>query len=349
MRRVVHVAAEEDIGIHKRGNTFHFRFSQNGRQVRGSLHTSDPEEARRRYRLERQRVHADPSENLVHTIGRHIQEEVEAGNLAPRYAAEVRARLYTLLDFHKNITRLDDFTPKRLQEYLDHVRKRRSAATLSTYAGQLRGLFRLLLERRRIMYNPMDEVRLPAFNQSEHARDNVVAPEKVRELLDKCTDLQLKFILLAGFCLGMRRNEITEARWGWFNLPARVCLIPPEARKRGKPACPPLNSEVIAHLQKMREALPKAPLPTDYLVEPGKMQGANRYRYDFIKPFRRHLKSCGVNCSAHDMRRTYATLAVRSGATLEQLSAWVGDTPRVLAAHYAHLKSYNPLVEGMVR
>lgn len=349
MSNKVHVSEEEDKCVFKRGNIFHFRYSSGGRQIRGSLHTSDPEEARRRFRLQKQRIPSDPTENLTYLLETLLQAEVKAGNLAPRYAAEVSSRVKALQAFHRDIRKLEDFTPKRLQEYMNHVAKRRSAATLSTYAGQLRGLFRLLVETRRLVFNPMEEVRLPAFNQAEHARENVVEPGKVRELLDKCTDPQLKFILLAGFCLGMRRNEITEARWGWFNIPARVCLIPPEARKRGKPACPPLNSEVLAHLEKMRRALPKPPLPTDYLVEPGKVQGANRYRYDFIKPFNTHLKKCGVECSPHDMRRTFCTLAVRNNATFEQLAAWVGDSVRVLAAHYAHLKTYNPLVEDILK
>lgn len=347
-KRVTH-GGNDTKGIYLRNETYWLRYSRNGEQLRVSLKTADLAEAVKAAKAERARVPLNPGENLLGSVGRYINAEVEAGRIALRYGQELKARLATLLDFHPSVKELDDLNPKRLQEYLDLVRRKLSPASLNSYAGQLRGLFNILVERRHLRGNPMDEVRLPAFNQGEHVRENVVEPEVVRELLKKCTDPRLKFVLLAGFCLGMRKNEIVECRWGWFNLPARVCLIPPEARKRSKPACPPLNSEVIEHLKAMREALPKPPAPSDYVLEPENVQGAYRYRWDFRKPFTDFMRAHKVKCTAHDMRRTFCSLAARNGATDLQLSAWVGDTPRVLASHYSHLKTYNPLVEDILK
>ena len=336
-------------GIFLRNETYWLRYSRDGRQFRISLKTADLGEAVKTAKAERERVPLNPSENLLGSVARHVLAEVEAGRIAPRYGQELQCRLSALLAMHPTIKHLDDITPKRLQQYLDHVRRKLSPSSLNSYAGQLRGLFNILMQRRYLARNPMNEVRLPAFNQGEHVRENVVEPARARELIANCSDPRLKFVLLAGFCLGMRKQEIIESRWGWFNLQARVCLIPPEARKRSKPACPPLNSEVLEHLKTMREALPKPPLPTDYILEPDSTTGSYRYRWDFRKPFGEFMNANKVRCTAHDMRRTFCTLAVRNGATLEQLSAWVGDTPRVLASHYAHLKTYNPLVEDILR
>jgi integrase len=336
-------------GIYLRGSNYWLRYSSNGEQLRVPLRTSDLGEAVKRAAAERGRVPFDPNLHLQGALRRQLEEEQRAGRLSLRYVNEAHRRFKVLLDFHHDITKLHDITPRRLQEYLDHVRKQRKPTTLNTYAGQLRGIFSLMVRRRHLAHNPMDDVRLPAFNQAEHVRDNVVPGEVAARLIKKCKDPRLKYVLLAGFCLGMRKNEIIESRWGWFNLQARVCLIPPEARKRSKLACPPLNSDVLAHLEKMKRALPKPPLPTDYILEPGVVAGDYRYRWDFRKPFMDFMAANKVNCTAHDMRRSFCTAAVRNGATLEQLSAWVGDSARVLASHYAHLKSYSPLVENILK
>jgi len=336
-------------GIYLRGDKFWLRYSRNGEQQRVPLKTSDMAEAMKRAAAERERVPLDPNLNMQGAVRRQLEEEMKADRLSPRYVNEVHRRLKVLLDFHPDITKLSDINPRRLQQYLDHVGKRRKPATLNTYAGQLRGLFALLVKRRNLASNPMDSVRLPAFNQAEHVRENVVEPDVARELIRKCEDQRLKFVLLAGFCLGMRKEEIIEARWGWFNVSARVCLIPPEVRKRSKPACPPLNADVLEHLQKLKKALPKLPQPGDYILEPQIEGGSYRYRWDFRKPFTEFMTEHKVKCTAHDMRRTFCTLAVRNGATLEQLSAWVGDSVRVLASHYAHLRTYNPLVESILK
>ena len=68
MSNKVHVSEEEDKCVFKRGNIFHFRYSSGGRQIRGSLKTSDPEEARRRFRLQKQRIPSDPTENLTYLL-----------------------------------------------------------------------------------------------------------------------------------------------------------------------------------------------------------------------------------------------------------------------------------------
>lgn len=335
-------------GIFTRGRKYWLRYTINGEQRVVSLRTSDLGEAIQTAARERHRVPIDSSLNMQGALMRQLEEEAAEGRLSPRYIKEVHHRLKVLLDFHQDITTFEDITTRRLQQYLDHVARKRKPATLNTYAGQLRGMLALLVKRRHLSLNPMDYVRLPAFNQGEHVRENVVEPEKARKLIEKCKDPRLKYVLLAGFLLGMRKNEIIESKWGWFNTSARVCLIPPEARKRPKPACPPLSAEVLEHLKAMREALPKPPQPGDYILMPDLEEDKWRYRWDFRKPFDDYLEKHRVKCTAHDMRRTFCTLAVKNGATLEQLSAWVGDSVRVLASHYSHLKSYSPLVEQIL-
>ncbi|NBV69949.1 MAG: hypothetical protein EBR69_04530 [Synechococcaceae bacterium WB4_2_0805] len=232
--KTVQKTPENHSGIFLRGSKYWLRYSLNGEQKRVALRTSNMAEAIKTAEKERNRVPLNPNLNMQGALKRLLDEEQAKGRLSPRYVNEVHRRLKVLMDFHEEITSFNKITTRQLQTYLDHVAKRRKPATLNTYAGQLRGMFALLIERRHLSTNPMDAVRLPAFNQGEHVRENVVEPEVARQLIAKCKEPRLKYILLAGFCLGMRKEEIIESRWSWFNTSDRVCLIPPEARKRSK-------------------------------------------------------------------------------------------------------------------
>ena len=336
-------------GIYLRNSLYWLRYSKNGTQYRVPLGTSDYARALELKRLELSKIPTEPSEGLQCTAALYLQRQVQLGRLSPRYAAEVETRVKEICRDCPGIARLPDVTTAKLQHYFNEKVKKWKPGSWNAWAGQVRGFFRGMVEERRLRENPMDGVKLPTFNQGEHTREHTISGATARRLIENCRDPRLKFVLLAGFTMGMRKEEIIEARWGWFDLNGRVCRIPPEVRKRSKPATPPISRDMAEHLDEMRAALPRSPAATAYILEPAKAPGKYRYRWDFRLPLDDYLKKMKVKFSPHDMRRSYCTNAVQRGATLEQLSAWVGDSVRVLAAHYAHLKAYDPLVEKILK
>ena len=338
-------------GLYLRNGIYQLSFNRNGKRQRISLGTSELSEALEARRLELLKSPTPKGEGVLRTAQLYTEEQLRLGNMQPRSARELMRLLADVMRFTQAAT-LDDLTTAQLQKYFNRITAPKaqgglSPASWNSYAGRLSGFFRDMVEQRRLTKNPMHQVNLPRFNQAAHARRNVVEQKTANRLIEKCQCPRLKFILLCGFHAGMRKEEIIEARWGWFDLKARVANIPMTERKIQKPAYPPLTSPLVDHLLEMRKALPKPPRPEDYILEPHKQGGRYRYRWDFRIPFERFLQQQGEEFTTHDMRRSYCTNNIKNGVSLEILSSWTGDAMRTLEQHYKHLLAYDPRVEKL--
>ena len=338
-------------GIYLRNGIYQLNLFRNGRRVRKTLGTSDLAEALEQRRLELTKSPTPKGEGLLRTAQLYTEEQLRLGNLQPRSARELMRLLADVLRFTQAAA-LDDLTPALLQKFFNRITQSKengglSPASWNSYAGRLSGFFRDMVAQRRLTRNPMDQVDLPRFNQAAHARRNVVEQKTANRLIAAAKDPRLKFILLCGFHAGMRKEEIIEARWGWFDLKARVANIPMTERKIQKPAYPPLTSPLVEHLLDMKRALPRPPKPTDYILEPMKEAGRYRYRWDFRIPLEKFLAEQGEEFTTHDMRRSYCTNNIKNGVSLEILSSWTGDAMRTLEQHYKHLLAYDPRVEKL--
>lgn len=345
------VSPQPSQGLYQRGKIWYFDGYPNGRRKRISLQTSDYAEAVRRRKLELEKIPTARHEGLLRTAQLYTEDMLEQGKLKPNSANELM-RLVTDMSRFCDVARLDDINEKVLQRYFDMLMKpgprQVKPASWHSYAARLSGFFSGMVEKKRMTFNPMDRVKLPKFSQAAHARTNTVDAATAGRLIEECPDDEIKLVLLLGFTCGMRKNEIIQARWSWFDLNARVCRIPLTERKVQKAASPPINSQLMKHLERMKKALPRPPKPSDYLMKPEVEKGLWRYRYDFDKPFEKYLAQQKVQFTAHDMRRSFATNCVQQGISLEIISTWTGDTVRTLEIHYKHLAAYDPRVEKIL-
>jgi site-specific recombinase XerD len=340
-------------GLYQRNQIYWLRYSKAGKQERKSLNTTDLAEAIATRKRELETIPTIQSEGVMRTAELYLQEQLKLGNLKERSVQAVKQALVSLLR-NCPVARLDDITPQILQAYFNRITQPKgkggmAASSWNSYAGHLSGFFSGMVRSRRLGQNPMTTVTLPKFNQAIHARTHVESKETANRLIANCTDPRIKFVLLAGFHLGMRKEEIIESRWEWMREDLKVAVIPMEERKRPKPATPPLPASMIAHLKFMRAALPRPPSSTDYILMPSKTRGDYRYRWDFRKPLEDYLKTQGCNFRAHDMRRSYVTNLCRANVSLDTISAWVGDSVRTLEAHYKHLQAYDSRIEKLTR
>ena len=75
----------------------------------------------------------------------------------------------------------------------------------------------------------------------------------------------------------------------------------------------------------------------DFTLMPHVKQGKNRYRYDFRKPLQEYFLSKGVDATAHDLRRTFASLRIMAGVNLTKVARWIDDGYQTTFEHYSWL------------
>ena len=135
-----------------------------------------------------------------------------------------------------------------------------------------------------------------------HRRERIVRADDLSKFYAAVTDLSpvaRDFLLLLLFT-GLRKTEAAGLTWGDIDFTERVIRIPAERTKPGRqlsiPMCDFVQSLLVA-----RRAVGRAEL-----VFPPR---AGADRIDAKHPLRKVAAASGVEVSAHDLRRTFTTVA----------------------------------------
>ena len=77
------------------------------------------------------------------------------------------------------------------------------------------------------------------------------------------------------------------------------------------------------------------------MIAPGTAQNTWRYRYDFKFRFNAYVRSMGLECTYHDLRRSFASILVNQGVSGFLVAEWLGDDVSVVQQIYGHLAPYH--------
>lgn len=309
-----------------------FRYSHGGRQHRISLRTRDEAAAIRRAEEILREPDVEESGEHVAEIKAYLAAQRKADRLS-RQSVEVRGAVLPLFFEHAKKASLAEVTTGDVQRWYDSLKVKED--TRQTYVRWLRAFFRWMIERGRLRENPCRGVNLGRLRPS--ARKGTLSRAEVKKVLAACADPSLKFVLFCGFHAGMRKEEVIEARPEWFDLRRRhihIDVTPTWIPKDRERRVVPISKAFAAFLKKYGQ-------PSPYMLRPEVKRGRAKYRYDFRRPYNEHLKACGVRCSFHDARRTFASQLVSAGVSVYKVAVWLGDGVRVVEKHYGHLQPDN--------
>jgi integrase len=209
----------------------------------------------------------------------------------------------------------------------------RSTETLRSYSRDLRAWLRWLIDQGLL---PANTPMLEMPDAPPVGRKNWLEQSKVDEIIVAAAeDKDLLFALHCGFSAGLRRDEISEARVEWFDLKdgrldisSNAAFVTKDRDARPIPLKRPFREFLEAYL---------AERSNGYVLAPDKKKGKGKYRFDMNRRLRTHFKNCGVRCSWHDMRRSFASNLVSKGESIYIVSKWLGDLVAVTEKSYAHL------------
>jgi integrase len=211
-----------------------------------------------------------------------------------------------------------------------------SPDTVHTYARTIKTFVGYLEDLKVVRRGLKQELEVPEF--SPVGRKNWLKSEECDRLIREAKSPDLAFVLYCGFHAGLRRNEISQAKVGWFDLQAGLLHVQNDVAagfvlKDRENRTVPLTKEFHEFLRVFladRDA-------GSYAIAPHKNKGVSRYRYDFNKTFRTHVEKCGVVCTVHDMRRSFASNLVSHGVSIYKVARWLGDGVQVVERSYGHL------------
>jgi integrase len=328
---------------HMPGSKFYwYRWTQDGKRFAVSLKTDDLSEAIKKVeevqagaliaRWERGYKVATP---LSQVVEKYLNQAQKRRKKPMRPATAKRVK-NALLQFTQGISDVREITHSSISDWIDGLEKAgRSDDTLYTYASTLKTFVKYLVEDQKLLQADVLTFDIP--RRGARGRKNWLKKGEVEKVIGEAKDDNLRFILYSGFHAGMRRNEICNARVHWFDLDAGKIHVqndpPGFILKDRENRTLPLTDAFKKFLQRFL----KGKIPGDYTLHPAKAAGKWMYRYDFSRMWKTHMKRCGVTCTIHDARRSFASNLVSEGESIYIVAGWLGDLVQVVERSYAHL------------
>lgn len=220
-------------------------------------------------------------------------------------------------------TKLADVTAHSIEMY----KMRRSAlvkpATVNREIALLKHIFNMAITWGKATTNPMRGVKLM---REENFMERILTNEELVKLLAACTDYSQPIVLTA-LHTGMRKGEILGLKWEQveFEVPSITVLFSKNGRIRKIPISPSL----LVVLKGLKEKSTQ-----DYVFVSDKTKKPlHKFQTAWLTAIR---KSGIIRCRFHDLRHTFASRLVASGADLITVKELLGHADIKMTARYAH-------------
>lgn len=178
-----------------------------------------------------------------------------------------------------------------------------------------------------VKHNPVRGIPRPKFN---NARDRYLTSEQAAALLKACEasiNPQLRNIVGLLILLGLRKNELLQAKWEHVSLDRKVIFIP---ETKTKPRHVPLSQAALDIINQLPR-FDKCPwlLPNPKTKKP----------YTDIKhPWETARKAAGLDgLHIHDLRHSAASFMINAGIDLFSVGRILGHADHQSTMRYSHL------------
>ncbi len=210
--------------------------------------------------------------------------------------------------------------------------KKRASATVNRYMASLFTILTYASKKLEwISKNPC--LSLMKLKESSGC-DRVLSAEEIQRLLEECRKSKSRYlypVVLISISTGARQGEILNLEWKHVNFDNKIAYL--KETKNGRPRSIFLIDPIIEELRKLyqeRDSLKS-------LVFASKTAFG---RVDIKKAWQEALKRAGIlDCRAHDMRHTFATLAANHGASNLELATAMGHRTLQMLQRYTRAMS----------
>jgi integrase len=327
--------------LYKRGSTYYIQFSKDGKQIRKSLRT-DSQNTARQIQKEIERQLALGTYDVGETKDCSVEEfrktyfSWAAQHKRANTIAIEKVFFEQFVEF-TGIERLGEARREDVERFIE-AKSANGLKPLSINGAlrHLQALYNIAIEWDLVEHNPVKGVRRLKVEKNPPKYLNREQIEDVLAIAEK-HGRDVHWVFALGIYAGLRKNEIVNARWEWFNFKQRLITLESSNGfdlKDSETRTIPLNSKLGAILKPHAKK-------EGYLFLPEKENDIKyRYRYDFRKAFRSVCKEADVPwVTPHVLRHTFASQLAMAGVSLYKISKWLGHSDFKTTQVYAHLQA----------
>ena len=148
--------------------------------------------------------------------------------------------------------------------------------------------------------------------------------------------MNIYIVFALGIYAGLRKIEIVNARWEWFDFDNKLIVIKEHDDFRLKD----YESRTLPFHHKLTDILSPIKMKDGFLLSSGrKSDGKYRYRYEFKKLFKKVVTVAKLEwVTPHVLRHTFGSQLAMAGVSIYKISQWMGHSHVETTKIYAHLQ-----------
>ncbi len=214
------------------------------------------------------------------------------------------------------ITKINSMSIERYKK--ERQKEGAKNSTINRELSCLRLMFQKAISWGYLVENPMKSVKL--FSEKDNYTQRVVSLAEEKKLLENCTPTPVKDFVIFGLNTGMRKSEIQSLEWKNVFLKQGTILV--VGTKSGKNRKIPINDKVRSLLVRLHSNNGS-----------GRVLPYTNVYYGFKKAAR----LAGIpEVRLHDLRHTFATRLIESGADIITVRDLLGHTKSAVTERYTH-------------
>lgn len=233
--------------------------------------------------------------------------------------------------------RLSTITARDLTTFHSREKERTSATTANHHLTLVKRMLNLAVKWGLLEKSPA--AGLDKFKEPPH-RERYLTKEELPRFLtaldgldDRLSVAAIKLLLFTG----CRRNEVLSLTWNQVRLEEGRLFLP--VTKNGRSRSVLLNArarDVLLGLAAVREQSVRTRLSE--FVFPSRSGTRKGHLYDLRKPFEQACGRSGIEgLRIHDLRHSFATIAIQGGASLYDVQKLLGHSDIAMTQRYAHM------------
>jgi integrase len=279
--------------------------------------------------------HIDPKDNL-----RLFEQVVDAWeatwvDLEPKTQAGYRAILKKHVLSRWSGVRIGALSPESIQDWINELSSGRHPNTVRRIYSVLRGVLKVAVDRRYLLANPCDAVKLPRSPAVATSQRVILSADEVKTLAGAITP-RYRLLVYAAAYTGLRAGELGGLRrrdldllHGFLSVEralkdvsGHLVLGPTKTAKVRRVRMPTFLMEMFSdHLETM-EGGPEAKVFTG--PDGGFLRHHNMYLRHFKPAVRKALPVEKHGLRFHDLRHTCASLLITAGAHPKAIQVHLG-------------------------
>lgn len=231
-----------------------------------------------------------------------------------------------------------------IENYINGLLVEFTVITANKYVSMFRKVFAHGIELRAALNNPADEI--PRFSEKDHERKEFLLPNQLDQLIEATQSTRAKHYMPAVIYLGAEhaaaKQEILDLSWKDivfdFDDTGIIKLFRTKNKKTRVESLMPRSRESLLswrkHLERKRRKLGIIEPKSDHAF--CRIDGTPIKRFD--SAWKAALKKADINnFHFHDLRHTFASNMLLSGASLKDVKEMMGHSDISMTDRYAHL------------